>query len=160
LGGKPEVFDREEAMSEEREQRPRGEKDEKQEKPDKQEEKEEKSWDEKWRRDPLNAAAWAVILMWAGVVLLASNFRLLDWIPFLEGWSLFFLGASAILLLEIVLRLILPSYRQPVAGNFIVAIIFLAIGLGNIVDWKCIGPLVIIGIGAYLLVIGVLRRRE
>jgi len=138
--------------------RNRSEKHEKEE--EKTEEKEEKSWDEKWRRDPLNAAAWAIILMWAGVALLANNFNLLGWIPFLEPWSVFFLGAACILILEIGLRLILPSYRQPVMGTFIVAVIFLAIGLGGMLDWRCIWPVVIIGIGAYLLVTGLFRRRE
>lgn len=144
-------------MSQDQEIRMSSEKDEKQEK---QEEKEEKSWDEKWRRDPLNAAAWALILMWAGVVLLADNFGMLDWIPRLEGWSFFFLGAGGILILEIILRLLLPAYRQPVTGNLILAGVFIAIGLGSILDWRCIGPGILIAIGAYLLITGVLRRRE
>jgi len=46
---------------------------EKEEKEEKEEEKEEKSWDEKYRRDPLSAIVWAVILIWVGVVLLADN---------------------------------------------------------------------------------------
>ena len=46
----------------------------------KQEEKgsEEKSWEEKWRRDPLGSIVGAAFLMWAGVVLLASNLGYLD----------------------------------------------------------------------------------
>jgi hypothetical protein len=144
-------------MSEEERYRYQGEKDEKQEK---EEEKEEKSWDEKWRRDPLNAAVWAVILIWAGVVWLANNLNMLGWIPFLEPWSIFFLGAGGILLLEVLLRLLLPAYRQPVAGSLILAAIFLAIGLGSIFDWKCIFPVALIGVGAYLLFSGLVRRRE
>jgi hypothetical protein len=146
-------------MSEEQEPRPQRQKQEKQEK---QEEKEEKSWEEKWRRDPLNAAVWALILIWAGVVLLASNFGLLNWFPFVEFWGLFFLGAGALLLLEVGLRLMLPAYRQPVLGNLILAIVFLAIGLGSVefLGWECIFPAAVIGLGLYLLVTGVLRRRE
>lgn len=41
-------------------ERPRGEKEEKDEKG------REESWDEKWRRDPLNAAGWALLLIWLG----------------------------------------------------------------------------------------------
>ena len=70
------------------------------------------------------------------------------------------LGAGGILLLEVLLRLLLPAYRQPLAGNLILAAIFLAIGLGSIVDWKCIFPVVVIGIGVYLLFSGLVRRRE
>jgi hypothetical protein len=130
------------------------------EKGEKRQEKEEKSWEEKWQRDPLNAAAWALILIWGGVVLLASNLNLLDWLPFLEGWSLFFLGAGAILLLEVGIRLALPSYRQPVLGTIIVAIVFVAIGLGGLISWECLLPGAVIALGFYLLFSGVLRRRQ
>lgn len=130
------------------------------EKEEKQEEKEEKSWEEKWRRDPLNAAAWAIILIWGGLVLLANNFLPLDSLPFLDAWSIFFVGAGTILLLEIGFRLLVPAYRQPVAGTFILAIIFLAIGLGGLINWACIWALVLVGIGTYLLLSGLLRRRE
>jgi hypothetical protein len=147
----------EETMTEERPRRQYGEKEEKQEK---HEEKDEKRWEEKWRRDPLSAAAWAVILIWAGVMLLAQNFNLLARIPYLDGWSIFFLGAGGILLLEIVVRLLVPAYRQPVRGTAILAIIFLAIGLGGIVDWRCLGPAIVIGIGLALLLTGLFRRRE
>jgi hypothetical protein len=131
-----------------------------QEKQEKQEEKEEKSWEEKWRRDPLNAAAWALIIIWAGLVLLASNFKLLDWITFLEPWSIFFLGAGAILLIEVGLRLLLPAYRQPVIGNAILAVVFLAIGLGEVVKWQCLLPAAVIAVGFYLLFTSIFRRRE
>jgi len=125
---------------------------------EKQEEKEEKSWDEKWRRDPLSTAVWATILIWVGVVLLLDNLNLLAWLP-LMAWSLFFIGAGAILLLEVGFRLLSPSYRQPVIGTVIVAIVFLAIGLGDIVTWQCILPVAVIGAGLYLLFSVFLRRR-
>lgn len=51
-------------MSEERKRH------EKAEKQEKEEEKQEKSWEEKWRRDPLNVVTWALVLLWLGVVLL------------------------------------------------------------------------------------------
>jgi hypothetical protein len=52
--------------------------DEKWEKEEKEREKEEKSWEEKWREDPLSAAAWAGILVWAGIALLLGNLGVLD----------------------------------------------------------------------------------
>jgi fatty acid desaturase len=147
----------EETMSEEQPVRPPRSH---QEKPEKREEKVEKSWEEKWRRDPLNAAAWALILIWAGLVLLAYNLHLLDWFPWLEGWALFFLGAGAILLLEVGIRLALPSYRQPVLGTIIVAAVFLGIGLGELISWQCVLPGAVIVVGFYLLFSGILRRRQ
>lgn len=142
-------------MSEEQYQQ-RGEKDEKHEKED---EKHEKSWDEKWRRDPLNAAAWAVILIWGGVVMLTSNLGFFD-DAFLDAWPLFFAGAGVILLLEVGFRLLVPAYRQPVVGTVILALVFLGIGLGGIVKWYLIWPLVLIAVGVYVLFTGLFRRRE
>ena len=144
-------------MSEEQGKRQYGNKDEKQEK---EEEKQEKTWDEKWRRDPINAAVWAVILIWGGLVLLASNLGLFDRFEVIDGWELFFVGAGTILLLEVVFRLLVPAYRQPIIGNMILAIIFLAIGLGGLVNWGIIWGLAIIAIGLYLLFGGLRRRRE
>jgi hypothetical protein len=144
-------------MSEE-ERRPQyGEKPEKQEK---EEEKHEKSWEEKWRRDPLNAAVWALILIWLGLALLAGNFGLFDGLEKINSWNIFFAGAGGILLLEVLFRLLMPAYRQPIIGNLILALVFLAIGLGSIVNWGIIWGLIIIGIGLYVLFTGFFQRRE
>jgi len=129
---------------------------------------EEKSFEEKHRRDPLGSLIWAVILIWAGVVMLANNFGFLDnlrigslGLPFdfpfpAEMWSIFFLGAGVILLIEIGIRLIIPNYRRPVMGTFILAIVFFGIGLG---DWGMVWPLILIAIGASLLLRGLFQNR-
>jgi hypothetical protein len=139
---------------------------EKEEKQEKQQEKEEKSWEEKWRRDPLNAAAWAIILIWLGVALLAGNFDLFGDMG-IEVWHLFFLGAGGILLLEVIARLLLPAFRQPVIGTLLLAALFLAIGFGGLadsLDWG-VGPeliwaLALIVVGCYVLFRGLSRPRE
>ena len=132
---------------------------EKGEKPEKEEEKQEKSWDEKWRRDPLSAGVWAVIIIWAGLVLLAANLDFFD-DSFIDGWQLFFVGAGVLLLLEVAVRLLWPAYRQPILGSVILAIVFLAIGLGGLIRWYMIWPLILIGVGVYILLNGLFRRRE
>ncbi len=130
---------------------------------------EEKSFEEKWRRDSLGTIVWALILIWAGVVFLASNMGMLDAfnalferiglqaaefpfkLPFLrlEAWSLIFIGAGVLLLAEVVIRLLIPSYRRPVVGTAILAVIALGIGLGS---WGLIWPLILIiaGLGLVL----------
>jgi len=137
-----------------------GEKDEKPEKEEeKTEEKEEKSWDEKWRRDPLSAAAWAIIVIWAGVVLLADNLGLFEdsiW----EAWPLFFLGAGVILLLEVLYRRVVPAYRQPLWGNLVLAFVFLVIGVGQLVNnWAIIWAVALIAVGGYILLSGLFQKR-
>lgn len=123
------------------------------------EEKEEKSWDEKWRRDPLSSLVWAAILIWAGLVLLASNLGLLARFEKLDTWALIFLGAGLIVLLEVAVRLLLPDYRRPVMGSLILAFVLLAIGLGDLVSWNLIWALVLIAIGVTIIIRGLLGRR-
>jgi hypothetical protein len=132
-------------------QRPRDEKEEKQ-------EKDQGGWDEKWRRDPVDAAMWAMILIWIGFMLLASNLGWFLGFEQLPAWSIGFLGAGVIVLLAAAFRLLVPAYRRPLAGNLIFAAILFGIGLGELVGWLIIGPLVIIAIGVGLLLTGILRR--
>jgi hypothetical protein len=130
--------------------------DEKNEKPEK---GRDESWDEKWRRDPVDAAMWALILIWAGVVLLASNLGWFDSFETIESWSIGFIGAGVIVFLAAVFRLLVPAYRRPLAGNLIFAAILVGIGLGEVIRWVIIGPLVLIAIGAGILLSGFFRNR-
>jgi hypothetical protein len=127
----------------------------------------EKTYEEKYRRDPLGTLIWAFILIWAGLVWLANNFGFLDRVRFrfaklpfdfplrTEVWTIFFLGAGVILLIEVLIRLTVPEYRRPVMGTFILAIVFFGISLGN---WNLIWPLVLIVIGVSILLRGVFKR--
>ena len=136
--------------------------DEKDEKKDEKDEKdvskhEEKTVDEKWRRDPLSTVAWAAVLIWAGVVLLLlNNTSILESLRFLpkEGWgldspvwSLIFVGAGVIFIIEALVRLAVPAYRRSIWGTLFFAVILIAIGLGNIFDWRIVGALVLIFLG-------------
>lgn len=131
---------------------------------------EEKNWEEKWQRDPLNAIVWAVIFIWAGVVLLARNLGYLSTLDkvlpgtpfgFLAGagtWSLILLGVGVILLIEVLVRLLVPAYRRPITGTLILAIILIGIGLGNLVSWGLIWPLILIALGLSIIFRGLFRR--
>ena len=149
--------------------------DEKQEKADeKRDEKspQEKSWDEKWQRDPVNAVVWALILIWAGLVLLANNLNYLDrWIspqinvpgmgsfPGLEAWAIIFIGAGIIVFGEVVVRLLVPAYRKPIGGSLFFAIFLVGIGFGNIFGWNIIWPLILIALGLSVLLRGLVRHK-
>ena len=134
---------------------------------------EEKSWEEKYRRDPLGAVIWAVILIWAGLVFLASNLGFLDrfiirssdmpgwgFIGKLAGaWPIVLIGAGVIVLGEVVIRLLVPAYRRPITGSIIFAIILIGLGLGDLISWELIWPLILIVLGVSVLMRGFLRKR-
>jgi hypothetical protein len=132
---------------------------------------EEKSMEEKWQRDSLNGITWALIFIWAGLVFLASNLGYLDSLlkrftdlPNLGGfekvasaWPLVLVGAGVILLGQVVVRLLVPTYRKPVTWTIILALIFIGIGLGDLIDWGVTWAIIIIGIGITMLVRNVRR---
>jgi len=114
--------------------------------------------DEKWRRDPLNAAAWAGILIWAGVVLLAKNMGLLAAFGDTNAWPLILTGAGLIFILEAGVRLLVPSYRRAVTGTLILGLVLLGSGASGL--WKpgVAWAAVLIAIGLVMLIRGFTRN--
>jgi hypothetical protein len=120
---------------------------------------EEKSWDEKWRRDPVAALGWALIFIWAGAVLLLENMGYLAQFEQLEAWDFILIGAGGVVLLQVLIRLVLPSYRRPVMGSLILAFALLAIGLGDALPTDVIWPVGLILLGLAVLVTAITRKR-
>lgn len=121
-------------------------------------EKDEKSWDEKWRRDPLSSAIFAVVLIWAGLVLMGENMGLLGALRPLGAWDLIFTGAGVLVLLAAAIRVMVPSYRRPVAGTVVIGLVLLAIGLGDVFGAGTVWALALIILGLGLLIRGLARR--
>ena len=122
----------------------------------------EKSWDEKLQRDPIGTLTWPLILIWAGVVLLLENLRLLDDLGAfgrIETWSLIFAGAGLIVLALALVRYLTPEHRRPLMGNIVLGFVLIGVGLGEILGWDLIWPVIIIALGVFLLLGGFLRRR-
>ncbi len=120
---------------------------------------EEKSWDEKWRRDPINAAGWAVILIWAGLVLMAENLNMLTGLRPLDPWDLIFIGAGLIVLIGAGIRLTVPAYRRPVGGSVIFGLVLLAIGLSDLGRPGTIWAAALILLGVFFLLRGFMGRK-
>ncbi len=147
-------------MADEKDMEKQEEKDEKE-----NEKTEEKSPDEKWRRDPLGSLIWALILIWAGIVLLlettGSLASLRDSLNVekLTAWPLILLGAGLIVLGEAAVRLMIPAYRRPIIGTLILAVILIGIGAQEITNKDIIWALILIVVGAGLLIRGAFRGR-
>lgn len=126
-------------------------------------------------RDVLSTITWALILIWAGVAFLAVNQGWLEKLNLPEPlfyrllprrleifdpgvWSLISLGAGVIVLLEAVVRLIVPAYRKHLGGSLIVAAVFIGLGLGNWLGWNIIWPLLLIAVGVIILIGGFIRK--
>ena len=131
---------------------------------------EEKTVEEKWRRDPLGAIIWGVILIWAGLVFLADSMKLFQNISVrgvfpgaettqLEAWTIAIIGAGVILLVEAAIRLAVPAFRRPIGGTLIFAVILIGAGLGQIFSFDVIWPVIIIAIGLAVLLGGFWRRK-
>ncbi|NMC13261.1 MAG: hypothetical protein GYA34_10315 [Chloroflexi bacterium] len=129
---------------------------------------EEKNWDEKWRRDPVNAAAWAAIFIWAGLVFLIDNLGILQRILVQFGgttiskavspWGLVLVGAGVIIIIAAVVRLVIPEHRRPVFGSFLLGILLIGVGLGELFTWNIIWPLLLIALGVSILARGFIKR--
>jgi hypothetical protein len=126
---------------------------------------------EKHDRDILSSLAWALILIWAGLVFLAANLGWLDQINVqpalpeglefvgLSTWSVIFLGAGLIIFIEAVIRTFFPAYHAS-GGNFFLAAIFLGIGLGGIFGWKLVWPFILIAMGLSALASALISKRK
>jgi hypothetical protein len=135
-------------------------------------EKEHEKQGEKSNQDPLSALTWALILIWAGLVFLASNLGWLDRLQVqfnlpegfevlrLGTWSVIALGAGLILLVEALIRTFVPAYRSSTGGNYFLAAIFLGISLNGIFGWQLVWPFILIGLGLASLAKALVRGRK
>jgi len=134
-------------------------------------EKEDEKYEEKHNRDPLSSLAWALILIWAGLVFLASNLGWLDQLQVqqvlpegfeflgLSTWSVIFLGAGVIVFFEALIRTFVPAYRSSTGSNFFLAAIFLGIGLGGIFGWDVVWPFILIALGLSALASAFIQKK-
>ncbi len=77
----------------------------------------------------------------------------------LSPWGLILAGAGVLVLLEVILRLLVPAYRRPVGGTFIFAALLLGGGLQILTGQAIIWALVLIAIGVGILLRGVFGRK-
>ena len=75
------------------------------------------------------------------------------------AWPIVLIGAGVIVLGEVVVRLLVPAYRQPVTGTVIFGVILIAIGLGDMVSWSLVWPIILIVVGLSIVLRGLNKSR-
>jgi Ca2+/Na+ antiporter len=140
------------------EQKYRNEKEEKQEKDEKaRDEKDEKSQEEKWRRDPLGRVIFGLIVIAVGVMLFLATQDKISWD---DWWAYFLLALGGIFIFEVLIRSIMPAYRRPVFGKLIAGVVLIAVGAFNIYGLVSWWPVIIIGVGVFILFSALFRIRK
>jgi hypothetical protein len=105
---------------------------------------------ERMRKNPLRVFAIAVLIIWFGISLLLYAVGKISTPQ--RGWAIFAWGGGAIAVIETLLRLIVPRWREPVVYSFIWGVIWIAVGFSLWYDsWDTLGPIGIIGLGLVLI---------
>ena len=96
-----------------------------------------------WRpSDAGDTIGWALIFIWAAFLMLAPMLNIgLDW----NSWGMFFIGLGTIGIAGALLRLLASDYPNPSLWDFVFALFFLFLGLGNQTGWIWALALIIIG---------------
>lgn len=118
------------------------------------------------RPDPLGGLIGGLVLIMLGAGLFA----------WMQGWiatwtmalGLFFLGLATIFFIELLVRLVMPAYRQRIMGRIISTVVMTLLGVGflsiDYMGWDIwqLWPLILIAIGVIVLlgaILGPLFRR-
>jgi hypothetical protein len=91
-------------------------------------------------------------LIWAGVVLLFRNAGEVAGfeIEYASSWIL--TGAGVLMWIEAILRLAMPAYSEGVGTRIILGVIFVIVGLGEVVQVS-LWPLLLMAVG-FVMVVG------
>jgi hypothetical protein len=100
--------------------------------------------------DPLTWFTGALILIWAGFVLLLRNAgEVLGLeIQYASAWIL--TGSGVLLWIEAILRLAIPAYTEGVGTRIVMGVIFIIVGLGEVIEIS-LWPLLLITIGLVMI---------
>jgi len=123
---------------------------------DKKEEKDEKGegMEEKWRRDPLSAIFFGLLLVVVGLFLLLASMDVISWS---QWWAFLLLGIGAILIIEALVRYAMPAYRRPMFVRVLIGLILVSIGAGHIAGLEEWWALVVVVVGVAILGYGIQR---
>lgn len=107
-----------------------------------------KSLKERHKHDPLSGITGGLILILLGTIFLLAT---LDYIGWGDWWPYFLMGLGAILILEVIIRSTISSYRQDITGKLIGGVVLIVIGGAFQFGMSNWWPLILIAVGVILL---------
>ena len=99
--------------------------------------KKSKDWD-KWKQDSIDSAGWGLFFLWGALVTVANVTNFSNNFAWWNGWSVFFIGAGIISLIQVIIRLLIPKYRSKWMGNLIGTGILFTLGF-SLGEWAGLG---------------------
>jgi hypothetical protein len=102
---------------------------------------------------------WAIVLLWAGVVVAADGLGLLPAASRADAWNWIFLGAGLLALGRWGVRALSPGLPDPDVSDLGFALVLTMLGLGGFITFWIACSAVLIAVGATLL-IQALRRHH
>jgi hypothetical protein len=123
-------------------------------------------------RDSLSAFLWGAVVLWAGMVFLATNLGMLDSVlpvtlkvlPGVPGyfhpevWSVILVGAGLLIWLGVIIRILVPAFRHDIISGLVFGLILMGIGFGILYGWDLAWPVLLVGIGLSVLLRAVFRH--
>jgi|GEM_PF-1833686 len=95
---------------------------------------------------------WALLLIWAALVVGADGLGLLPQIGVADTWNWIFLGAGTLATIGCVRRLLSHPRRDPDLSDYAVAGVLLVLGLGGFVSAWMVTSVVLLLLGLLVLV--------
>ncbi len=102
--------------------------------------------------DRLDSVIWALAFIWGGLVAFSHS---LGYLPDVDPWSLFFIGAGLLVIIELTVRVLVPAHRRDLLGTLLWAGFMFLLG-----GWSFFWPFFLVAVGAYILLSSYLRSTE
>jgi hypothetical protein len=95
---------------------------------------------------------WAIVLLWAGLVVAADGLDVLPGAGRADAWNWIFLGAGLLALGRLVARTLSPAATDPDASDLGFALVLTVLGLGGFLTFWIACSTALVAVGTTLLI--------
>ncbi len=108
----------------------------------------------KHHHDHISRITGGLILIVLGVLFLLATFGHISWG---DWWAYFLVGLGIILIIDVVIRSVVPEYQQDPTGKLIGGVVLIIIGGAFIFGFTRWWPLIIIAVGVVIIFTSLFR---